>query len=175
MKILEETLKRDEIDINDTTRMGATILHRYVQASDMSTLDPTEVMDALLRAGVDINAAENGIGERRTALHVAVLKGSFNVCKALLCYGPSVDAQDKYGNTPLWRAVMEYATTEVMTYTKTKVEKKEERGKIIELLLDHKSDPNKKNNAGISSLELARTLQGTDVVKYFSHYPSCDE
>ena len=60
------------------------------------------VVARLIRAGVDINARDNG--QRWTALAFAARDGKVGICDALLRAGAEVDATDSFGNTPLWRA-----------------------------------------------------------------------
>lgn len=146
-------------DANDKDRMGSTILHRYVSFYDKIDLDSSAVVALLIKAGIDINATENKIAEQRTALHIAAIKGSAVICGLLLDGGASVDAQDKYGNTPLWRATMKYSGM--------KPGKREATGEVIALLLARGANPTIVNYSGFSPLDLANTLGGTDVKKFF--------
>ncbi|MBD0254897.1 MAG: ankyrin repeat domain-containing protein [Cytophagales bacterium] len=148
-------------NVNDKNRMGGTILHQYVSSAHYTSIDAQSVIGALVEAGIDINARENKIAEQRTALHLAALKGEFVICKLLIDNGATVDAQDKYGNTPLWRATMNYSGM--------REGERGAMGKVIQLLLDKGADPNVKNYHGFSPLDLALTLGGTDVVKYFQN------
>lgn len=159
LALLKETLSRNDINVNDTDRNGATILHRFASGFEQSQLDKTDVVELLVNAGIDLNATENLYAEKRTALHISVLKGSLDLCKILVNYRASIDAQDKYGNTPLGRAIMKYSSSNE--------QQRQERGKIIEMLLLNGSNPTQKNNFGSSPLDLAQRLKGTDVIKFF--------
>jgi ankyrin repeat protein len=139
--------------------MAGTILHRYVSFYEQVKLDVRTVMILLIQAGVDLNAKENKIGKQRTALHIAAEKGSSLICELLLDNGTIIDAQDKYGNTPLWLATMDYSVRQAGN--------REAKGEVIELLLARGANPTLANYSGFSALDLAKTLGGTDVKKYF--------
>ncbi|MCB9495771.1 MAG: ankyrin repeat domain-containing protein [Fibrobacteria bacterium] len=61
------------------------------------------VLNALLRAGVDVNVRD-AVGEN--ALHKAVLQGRTQVVDFLISKGVEIDVQDDAGYTPLMRAVV---------------------------------------------------------------------
>ncbi|OHV05079.1 hypothetical protein BKN37_07280 [Mycobacterium talmoniae] len=66
--------------------------------------------------------------------------------------GADVNRRDRWGNTPLWRAVYHLPRTDA----------------IAALLLDHGADPTAKNNHDISPLDLARRMaaSGHDGVSF---------
>jgi ankyrin repeat protein len=122
-------------DINSTDEDGRTpLMHAVLD----SRPDPRFIRH-LLRQGATPNAAD--ANQQWRALHYAVQAGGIDVVRVLLEAGASVDAQDAFGNTPLWRAVMA---------PKPSTE-------LVELLLLSGADPTLRNHHGISPLDLAQT------------------
>lgn len=74
-----------------------------------------------------------------SALHFAVQERNVEMVKHLLERRASVHLRDLYGNTALWRATFDATGT----YD------------LVRLLLSHKADPNQKNEAKRSPLDLA--------------------
>jgi len=78
----------------------------------------------------------------RTALHCAIDLGNEDAARALVNAGADVNALDRWGNSPLWRAVYHAPGSAA----------------IIELLLEHGADPTVKNHHDVDALDLARRL-----------------
>lgn len=76
---------------------------------------------------------EHGMG----ALHFAVQDGRIEIVELMLQSGVSVDLQDEFGNTALWRGMMDKVDTH-----------------IIELLLRYGANPDQTNHYGISPRNL---------------------
>jgi uncharacterized protein len=122
-------------DINSADEDGRTpLMHAVLD----SRPDPVFIRH-LLGQGATPNAAD--ASQRWRALHFAVQAGGVDVTRVLLEAGAAVDAQDTFGNTPLWRAVM---TPKPST-------------ELVELLLLAGADPTLRNHHGISPLDLAET------------------
>ncbi|HZQ31459.1 MAG TPA: ankyrin repeat domain-containing protein [Mycobacterium sp.] len=96
------------------------------------------------RTSADVNAAEHD----EDPLHHAVDIAAADTVETLLDAGADVDLRDRWGNTPLWRAV----------YLGTGGEK------IVDLLLAHGADPTLENNHEVSPLDLARRMGIDDIV-----------
>jgi len=79
---------------------------------------------------------EHGMG----ALHFAVQEEQTEIVELMLRSGISVDLQDEFGNTALWRAMMD------------KVD-----ANIIELLLRYGANPDKANHYGVTPRHLLST------------------
>lgn len=79
---------------------------------------------------------EHGMG----ALHFAVQEGQMEIVELMLHSGISVDLQDEFGNTALWRGMMD------------KVD-----ARIIELLLLYGANPDKANHYGVTPRHLLST------------------
>jgi uncharacterized protein len=92
-----------------------------------------------LAAGDDIAHAD---AQGFTALHFAAQQSQVDAVAALLAAGAPVDALDRFGNTPLWRAVFN------------------DRGRsgVVGLLLGAGADPDIANASGVSPRALAERM-----------------
>jgi ankyrin repeat protein len=95
----------------------------------------------LLAGGADANGNDPS-GER--PLHAAARWAQPEIARLLLEAGADVDAVDRNGNTPLWRAVFDYSD-----------ENHEPGARVLEILLKHGADLNKKNRHGMSPRSVA--------------------
>lgn len=122
------------VDINGTDEDGRTPLMHAVLDSEP---DPLFIRHLLEEGAVpDIADAS----QRWTALHFAAQAQVPDVVHLLVEAGARVDAQDVFGNTPLWRAVM-------TPHPKTAV---------IDVLLRGGADPGARNSHGVSPLDVVR-------------------
>lgn len=108
-----------------------------------------EEIKKLIEAGNDLNVKDEENGY--TALHYCAQDGKIDFAILLIQAGALIDLQDNYGNTPLFKAVY---------YSEGKSD-------MIKLLLKNGSDPNKKNNSGVSALDLANRIDNYDLKKIF--------
>jgi ankyrin repeat protein len=132
-------LTRDEVNLTDED--GRTPLMHAVLAEDA---DPS-IVRLLIDRGADVNAADR---QGWTALHFGGRDQNPELVRILLDACAEVDPVDAYGDTPLWRAVSELGSD-----TRT-----------VDLLLERGADPERKNNYGISPLDLARELGREDTL-----------
>lgn len=122
---------------------GRTPLMHAVLAEDT---DPA-VVATLLNRGAAVNAHDTS--QEWTALHFAARDQDAALVRQLLEAGATVDPVDVFGNTPLWRAVMEAGPDLA----------------VIRVLLSHGADPNRKNRHGNSPLDVARAAGRQDLVQ----------
>ena len=94
-----------------------------------------------------------------TPLHLAAQEGALSASSALLEAGASVDAENDFGNTPLFVAVFNSRG----------------RGDLIDLLRSHGANPFHANASGQTPLGLARMIGNYDVAQYFGDLldPNC--
>lgn len=69
---------------------------------------PKDMIDFLLDCGLDVNHQMNKRGSQYSALHMAVEHDNYEIAKILLEKDANIEIQDSNGNTPLWKAVMNY-------------------------------------------------------------------
>jgi ankyrin repeat protein len=132
-------LTRNEVNMEDEDKR--TPLMHAVLAEDA---DPS-VVRMLIERGAEVNAADRD--QRWTPLHFAARDGNTAIVDALLEAGASVDATNVFGNTPLWEHI-----------------KGPQRNPgMIEKLLLHGADPKRKNNRGVSPIDLARLMGREDL------------
>ena len=129
-------------DLNALNEFGRTALME-------AALDGCEsIVERLLHAGVNASISDcNGF----TALHFAAQEYQLKIARLLVRYGAKVDAVDKYGNTPLWRAT--FASRG--------------KGEMIKLLLELGADRGLENSSGVSPFDLAQTIGNYDARRFF--------
>lgn len=121
----------------------------------------TEVCRVLLAAGAEVNATSRTM---MTALHMAAYYGHRDTCLQLIAAGADVDAVDRWGATPLADAI--FGSID-------EAGRNDERGSIIQDLIDAGAEPNELNIAIESgSVEYCTQLlrAGADI-----HYREDDE
>lgn len=87
-------------DPNEQTTGRHTPL--YCVANECKAPTGPSVVQALVNAGADVNAAD-GV-KRCTPLHMAARRGHTAIAEALLACGADINARDTNGDTPLMRA-----------------------------------------------------------------------
>ncbi len=139
---LDELLKSADVDSRD--RDGRTpLMHAIVTEHS----EP-KMIEYLVEHGADVNAVDKG--EHWTPLHFAARDRKAEIVKILLQHGAVVDSVDSFGNTPL----SHYITS---TYPRNPA--------VVDLLLAHGADPNRKNNYDVSPIDVARTIGNPELVK----------
>jgi len=134
---------KEGIDINTCESYSNTnILMFYSSNAKELNWNPTELIKFLKSEGVDINHLRNNrLKGSSSALHFAVIQKNFGLTQALVNAGAEIEIMDGNGNTPLWKAVMDYrGEIEMMN--------------IIKLLLSKGADMDKKNNHNNSPRDL---------------------
>jgi ankyrin repeat protein len=131
------------VDLNGTDDDGRTPLMHAVLAEHADPL----VVRTLIQHGAQVDTADRD--QKWTALHFAARDQKEQIVKTLLDAGATVDPVDVFGNTPLWRAVMN-VTSDLGT---------------IKELVKRSADPNKKNDHSIAPIDIARTSGREDVLK----------
>jgi len=102
----------------------------------------------LLQQGADPNAQDdNGW----SPLHFAAQAVSAPVTVALLEGGADIAIRDRFGNSPLFRAVFCSRGD----------------GSVIQLLRSAGADPRAPNSSGVTPVALARTIANYDVAQFF--------
>jgi ankyrin repeat protein len=131
-----------------TDSFGRNALH-YVPV-DLPETKHIGKINTLISKGLDINERDkNGW----TPLHFAAQEYAVHAVIELLRLGAKVDLKDSFGNTALFRAVF----------------CSRGKGDIIKLLLDAGSDPDLKNNHGVSPRKLANTIGNFNVKQFFEN------
>jgi ankyrin repeat protein len=122
------------VQVNALDEGGRSLLMHAVLAQ------PTDVavVRLLIERGADVDFAEGK--QKWTALHVAARDQQEEIVRALLNAGATVDVVDAFGNTPLWRSVMNTSTNLATAVT----------------LCEAGANPDYKNKSGVSAADLAR-------------------
>lgn|SRR5690554_516909 len=121
-------------DVNITGGSDINVLHYYISMADRLNYDVNEIVKLMNSKGVNINA-QNDKGA--SPLHFCVARSNSEIARCLLDRGASVDIQDEMGNTPLWRAVMNFRGEKNLL-------------EVIKLLVERGGNPDKENNSGNS-------------------------
>ncbi len=111
--------------------------------------------EARVRRLLDEGAEPNEVDKANwCALHFAAQECSDTMVKMLVNAGANLELRDKYGNTPLWRAVSNY------------------RGdtEVISTLLEAGANPDAENKSGISPRAAANIIANYDTAKFFRNY-----
>lgn len=132
-KNIENVLK-GVANVNALGGSGINILHYYISMVSKLSFNPEDIVLLLIKSGVDVNA-QNEKGA--SPLHFCVAHPNSIITKVLTSNGAIVDIQDEMGNTPLWRAVMNFRGDE-------------ELRKVIDELVLSGANPDKENNSGNS-------------------------
>lgn len=124
---IDASVDLDAKDQFETTALQYAIAERQFSAIDL-----------LLESGADVLAQDR---DGKTALHYAVEYNMASVVEKLLRKQPEViSVSDKYGNQPLWTAAFNARGNH----------------EIVKILLRHGGDPEHRNNANLSPLDIPK-------------------
>lgn len=84
---------------------GINILEYYIKNHSDLKYDKVELVTFLISCGIEINHKGNKRADENSALHLCVSKKDLDLVKILLELNAEIEIQDKYGNTPLMRAI----------------------------------------------------------------------
>ncbi len=122
-------------------------LHDIIKNQDYATKQKLQLMQGVLdKKTVDINEQND---DGKTALNfVTFYKGDPAVAELLIEYGANVQTPDRFNQTPLHNAI---------TYDEIE---------IARMLLEKGADPRFKNDAGLTSIDLARSQATQDLLGF---------
>lgn len=130
-------------NVNTKDELGRTPLMHAVLDDEASM----EIVQLLLNLGADVNSYDDD--QHWTTLHFAARDQKFEMVDMLLSNGAIVDAKDIFGNTPLWRCVMNGKP----------------QGKIVLRLLQAGANPDMKNLRGVSPKDIACKTAQSEILK----------
>lgn len=123
-------------------REGRSSLHYFALEGD------AEAVRRAVAAEADVNLQDKS---GYTPLHFAAQQVQIEAAEALLAMGARVDLEDRHGNQPLWTAVFNSRGD----------------GRLVQMLLEHGSDPDHRNRAGKTPVELAELIATAPVAQLF--------
>ncbi len=140
------------VDINMRDSDGRTVLMHAVLDSDASA----EMIRFLIQHGANIGLCDHE--QKWTALHFAARDQKVEIVRELIANGAFVDAEDIFGNTPLWRCVMN----------------QEPNRKLLKELLANGADPSKKNEHGVAPIDIVQNVGNNTVLALLSETNRAD-
>jgi ankyrin repeat protein len=143
-----EALVNQGLDVNGTDDDGRTPLMHAVLAESP---DP-EIIRLLISLGANVDSSDNG--QQWTALHFAARDQKFEIIQILLKNGARIDPSDIFGNSPLWRCVMNNSPDV----------------RIVKLLLENGADPQKQNKNGKSPWDITQMLGNDEIIDVMQEY-----
>lgn len=101
--------KQDGLDFKITDSYdGKNILEYYIKNENVLDYNKFEIIQFFCDCGIEINHKGNKRADENSALHLSVYNKDLDLIKILLNLNAETEIQDKYGNTPLLKAVMNY-------------------------------------------------------------------
>jgi len=140
-----------EYEINEFDKFGNTILHYFIKNQKAIALNTNDLLGLFYKNGININATPPK-SHNKTPLYLAVAYKSKDIFDFLLNHGATLDIVDDFGNSPLWRAVMDYRNNDSF---------------FIESLLSNGANKELNNTKGISPVGLANIIANYDSKKFF--------
>lgn len=130
------------IEVNATEENGeGNILMYYILNWNEFNFKPKDIIELLIRNGININHQRNSRLKNASALHYAITSKNIEINKTLVENDAHSEVKDSNGNTPLWRAIMDFRG-------------EQELKEIIEYLINYGSSLDTKNESGISPRDI---------------------
>ena len=142
---------KSNIDINIKDEDERTLLMHAV----LDTEHDLNMIRYLLELGIDVNARDK---QNWTALHFACQSQKADIITILLNNNAEINIVDSFGNSPLWRAVMNGR----------------DNIDLIKLLLKHGANPFQKNSHNNSAYDIAKRTRDSVLTTLFENYKSID-
>lgn len=130
-------------DINHLNEYGNTLLMECVKGDNSKKMETFQIISLLVKEGLNINS-KNIYGN--TALSYTINKRNIKTLKYLIKLKADVNVTDSLGNTPIHKIVL------LSLFDRLK---NKELDEIFEILFQAGSNPNLKNNEGLTPLHLA--------------------
>jgi ankyrin repeat protein len=134
------------INIDFTDDDGRSLVMHAVLAEQADS----EMINFLVDRGADVNLTDKA--QKWTALHFAARDQKVEMVETLIQRGAQIDPKDSFGNTPLWRCVMNTSPNL----------------RIVQTLVRAGANPNSKNNNDVSPLDVARLMDNKEVIEIMS-------
>jgi ankyrin repeat protein len=144
-----------DYDINKFDNFGNTILHYYLKNIKSFQLESREVIQEMVKRGIDINAQSATGTFRHTPLNIAIQQKLRDIFDLLIELGANVNATVANGNSLLSTAIMQYKVGDEY---------------FIEKLIENGANVYQKNDYGHSPIGLAYTISNFDLRKYFNKF-----
>ena len=106
-----------------------------------------DILIVLLDGGIDTNLQDS---KGQTALHYCAFLNKVEIAKNILAHGGRLDIEDKFGNQPLWTAIINDKGFG-------------SRIELVEIFISAGANPSHRNNTGGSPLKIAEDLEYDDV------------
>ena len=154
-------LKEPSVNVNAIDKLGQTPLHHAVKYG-------REAEVALL---LDANASPNVIDNKgHTPLHLGIYKMSSEIVKILLTKKADPNLKNNNGETPLHIAIrLRQGESESESESESEWVR-EHYTNSIKLLLLHAANPHEHNNNKKTPLDLARSLNDTELINLLTFY-----
>ena len=182
-----ELLLRHGANIDGRGATGETVLLMMLSRPQRNLINKVKL---LLQHGADVNAQDYTL---KSPLHLAELRGEFEVARMLIMHKADVNSEDKIGKTPLHMLLegQMYSEVHVLDHVRLLLDHGAEANrrdknnqtplllsmwrswfKLAQILLEHGADPNVENNNGKTPLHLlseSRTLDEGDALDLIWH------